>query len=235
MIDKEKSDLQERVVRLYLRLNGFITDGFIAHSPTHGNNLSEIDVIGVRFPYHSESEREVPICKQLNIQDGKIYIIVGEVKSNGQRVSFNKALKNNIDVTRKAINRIGFIHPKNLESALVKIHELVQDTAFNKEGPAQYEIPSTEYSVSAVIFKPETNERDAAKEFFITGPDIMNYMWDCFKPEKARCGCATIYNFALWGEFEEIVRYVKSANKREDLNMESLYSHIEKLKIKNTR
>ena len=51
---KQKANVQEKLTRLYLRMNGFLSEGFIVHDTVNGRNLSEVDVIAVRFPYHSE-------------------------------------------------------------------------------------------------------------------------------------------------------------------------------------
>ena len=41
----DKSDLQELLAALYLRLNGYFPSGFIAHAPV--GNLTEIDILAL--------------------------------------------------------------------------------------------------------------------------------------------------------------------------------------------
>ncbi len=66
----DKSDLQEVLTALYLRLNGYLASGYIAHA--HVGNLTEIDIIAVRFPGHKEPEREVSPCKYLRPPSDRI-------------------------------------------------------------------------------------------------------------------------------------------------------------------
>ena len=73
-----KSDIQETLVSLYLRLNGYFVSGFIVHAPHQVG--TELDVLAVRFPRYIEPEREVHGCEHLAIPSEKIDFIVGEVK-----------------------------------------------------------------------------------------------------------------------------------------------------------
>ncbi|MBT2153133.1 PDDEXK family nuclease [Pseudoalteromonas tetraodonis] len=106
LTDKERSQLQERLVKLYLRLNGYFSDGFIVHHDIN-SRISLEDILGVRFPNHSESEREAGLCSRLQLNDSNnIDILIGEVKSNGVSLRFNNAISTNIEVLRKILNRV---------------------------------------------------------------------------------------------------------------------------------
>ena len=85
----DKSDVQETLVSLYLRLNGYFVSGFIAHAD-YGVR-TEMDVLAVRFPLHSEPEREVLPCDRLAVPNDEIDFIVGEVKGGTENVRFNWA------------------------------------------------------------------------------------------------------------------------------------------------
>ncbi|MDX1728921.1 MAG: hypothetical protein R3203_14350 [Pseudoalteromonas tetraodonis] len=106
LTDKERSQLQERLVKLYLRLNGYFSAGFIVHHDIN-SRISLEDILGVRFPNHSESEREAGLCSRLQLNDSNnIDILIGEVKSNGVSLRFNNAISTNIEVLRKILNRV---------------------------------------------------------------------------------------------------------------------------------
>ena len=60
----DRSDFEELLAALYLRVNGYFASGFIAHAPV--GNLTEIDVLAVRFPKHQEPEREIASCAYLH-------------------------------------------------------------------------------------------------------------------------------------------------------------------------
>ena len=231
METKEKSNLQEKIVRFYLRLNGFMTDGFIAHSDIHGRNLAEIDIIGVRFPFHTESEREVGISEKLRIQGDSIHILVGEVKSHGQALQFNSAVTNNIEVTKKILKRIGFISVEQLEKQIESVHSLFQHQNFSHSTPSCLKVEGTDYVVSALIFKPETNNQRATQNYFISGSDIFSYIWSCLRPEQPRCDCATTYDYSTWGEYEELVKYFKDPQRQVHGEMRDLYHYVEQLRL----
>ena len=91
-IDKVKSKAQEDLALLYLRLNGFFVTGFIAHSPIHGQNLTEIDALALRMPYSAEPEREVGPHGLLDLSSNHTDLIICEVKSRGKPLRFNGAL-----------------------------------------------------------------------------------------------------------------------------------------------
>ena len=74
-----KSELQEQLVRLFLRLNGYLTSGLIIHSSQKGNNKTELDIVAVRFPNHKQIDRRVECSKYMDYPTDSIDIIIGEV------------------------------------------------------------------------------------------------------------------------------------------------------------
>lgn len=93
MNKRDKSQFQERLVSLYLRLNGYLQTGYIPHSEKWGEAGTDIDRIGLRFPLHSQREREIECCPLLNIPKDSIDIIIAEVK--------NESLKFNESITKE--------------------------------------------------------------------------------------------------------------------------------------
>jgi hypothetical protein len=91
-----KAEVQEAVVTLYLRLNGYFTSGFIVHSDAPGENKTELDVLALRLPHNAEPVRGVDPDPALDPWNG-IDFIVGEVKSHGQQFQFNRALRESRD------------------------------------------------------------------------------------------------------------------------------------------
>jgi hypothetical protein len=87
-----KGQVQEALVTLYLRLNGYFTTGFIVHSPIHGRNRTEVDILGVRFPLSAEPIRGVGTDEQFGASNEVVDFVIGEVKSRGEQLRFNEAL-----------------------------------------------------------------------------------------------------------------------------------------------
>ena len=111
---KEKSQIQEQLVRLYLRLNGYLSSGYIIHSDEHGNINSETDVLAVRFPNNCEPERNVPPDAILHTSDTHTDFLVCEVKSHGKSPQFNSPLKNNTENMHKILRWLGALTPNEV-------------------------------------------------------------------------------------------------------------------------
>lgn len=92
---KAKSRVQEELLALYLRLNGFFTTSFIVHSPIHGQVYTEVDVLAVRFQYNREPERQILPDRIIETSDQFVDLVICEVKSKRQPLQFNRTLVNN--------------------------------------------------------------------------------------------------------------------------------------------
>ena len=88
---KARSRLQETLLHLYLRLNGFFVTGFIVHSPDHGE-WDEIDAMAIRMRHHCEPDKVITPSAFLDWEQGCIDLLICEVKSGGQPLKFNEAL-----------------------------------------------------------------------------------------------------------------------------------------------
>src|ERR1039458_9289476 len=76
-----KADVQEAMVTLYLRLNGYFTTGFIVHSPTPARVMTQLDILAVRLPHNAEPDRLIECAPALDTWKNGIDFIIGEVKS----------------------------------------------------------------------------------------------------------------------------------------------------------
>ena len=88
-----KGEVQEGLVALYLRLNGYFTTGFIVQSPTPGRVTTELDVLAVRMPHNAEPVRVIGGAPELDRWDSGMDFIIGEVKSHGEPLQFNAAAR----------------------------------------------------------------------------------------------------------------------------------------------
>ena len=84
-ITMTKSDVDEILVQLYLRLNGYFTSGFIVHSDDWGRARTEVDCIAVRHPHYREPERQIEPSEFLGANEGKIDLILCEVKHDPEK------------------------------------------------------------------------------------------------------------------------------------------------------
>jgi hypothetical protein len=86
----DKGKVQDLIVTLYLRLNGYFTSGLIVHHPDTGKNITDVDVLAVRFPWHAQPDREVGPAPELKCTPEQIDIIIGEVKSDSSEEFMGK-------------------------------------------------------------------------------------------------------------------------------------------------
>src|SRR5690606_19396210 len=111
MIMKRKIDRHyENLAKLYLRLKGYFVTNLILHSDKKGELFSEIDIIAVRMPLHSQKERGVDVDDYLESSNSKIEIIIADVKNVSQlkSVKFNESIrKNNKIAVNQLMNWIG--------------------------------------------------------------------------------------------------------------------------------
>lgn len=218
----DKSDVQEQLVTLYLRLNGYLTSGFIAHDVAQ--NLGEVDILAVRFPWNSEQEREIGRSAVLEIPTGKIDFIIGEVKSG--RPYFNPSLRSPI-MLKKVLNWLGALDADEIER--------IAQAACNDLDPAQIRSKGVqpEYSVCGdaarlrfKLFAPELSRKEQGTLPYVFGNDMFEFLWSCFRPASPRSGCADRYDFGLWGPLEPVARYFKDRQRSDPGTLEALYASL---------
>lgn len=208
-----KSEVQETLVTLYLRLNGYFTSGFIVHSPDPGKNQTEMDVLAVRFPFSAEPERGVGPAEALETWDEGIDFVIGEVKSHKQQMQFNEALRNPRSISA-VLRWFGRYSKAECDALLDRIAGILVPNPGAKSAPTVLGPHSTR--VRALLFSPETRKRRDNQSWFIPGPPIFDYIWRCLRPAELRPECATTYDFGMWGrELEPVVRYFKDPKREQ--------------------
>ena len=215
---RERSRLQEDLLKLYLRLNGFFVTGFIVHSSEFGRNRAEIDVLAVRHPYHQEPERLIrPYLEPLS---GCTDLLICEVKSRGQRLQFNHALRSSSQVLTSVLGWSGLFPEDTLPDIVCKLQPLLQNP-----GQAFPCVETNGARICPVLCSPERWERRSNQPWFIPGSEMFRFMYDCFCPKIPRLSCSTSYDFSAWGlVYEPIVRFFKECNR--ESRIKELYQYI---------
>lgn len=224
MATRVDSTLQEELVALYLRLNGYFVSGFIAHSPTHGRNRTELDALAVRFPFSCEPERQMQPDPVLQVSDSRIDLVLGEVKSRGQQLRFNKALTVGDEALESVLRWAGLFPPKDVPGVATTLRERMS-AANADEGPATVDV-GPNVRVRAVVFSPELYARRPNQPWCIDGHSIMKFIWECVCPRVPRDTCSTTYDLQVWGRHERIVNYFKSRGGRGPGEMTDMYNFL---------
>ena len=234
MENKQKSVIQESLVKLYLRLNGYFTTGFIIHSNQKEIN-SEIDNISVRFPLHHQNDTEHNSSNFLNVSKN-IDIIISEVKSKGVKLQFNKSLyeKNCNQNWYKLLSWIGVFNSSQIEMISSEMIRLIKPVQNSKLKDFRViENIQTDFglvNLRAILFSPEKISNNSSDKI-INWTEINDFIWFCLCPNEERINCGTEYDLTAWGsEFEYIIEVYKSRKKEQNKlkNIEELYAEIEK-------
>lgn len=203
----------ESLVRLYLRLKGFLTSNLIIHSDQPGYSKSELDVIAIRMPFHLQDYRWVNVKDQLELSDSRIEILIADVKNykNRKQVKFNQSLRCYQYSIKQLIEWIGIYdrvsqeHIDKFEKNL-NLHRLEDLNGF-----AEFEedTPAGKFKIKFTFFCPSLSEWNGSGFKYIHGSEIIDYIWECLNENKEISTCSRRYGFDQWNELEDYVRFFK--------------------------
>ncbi len=216
---KEKSLFQERLVCLFLRLNGYLQSGYIPHSGIWGNAGTDIDRIAVRFPNHKQPERQVEFSPLIGNPENFIDIIIAEVKNNS--LKFNDALIKEENRAKQNWGQLlrwtGIFEDNEIDALTPNLMTVVSKHGLKKEGVFDsifYESKLGFVKIRPTLFSIEKAKRESETKFWINGAEILDYIWECLSPKVQRIECSTRYDYKLWGyEYMDIVEYIKNRSK----------------------
>ncbi|MBI3510931.1 MAG: hypothetical protein HY064_09705 [Bacteroidetes bacterium] len=228
MTRKEESIIQENLSKLYLRLNGYFTSGFVLHSNQDGKEIGEVDILAVRFPLHSQDETEHNSSPYLEVPNN-IDIVVSEVKSKGQQLHFNDSLLIP-ESWEKILNWIGLFEKNSIKQISEEMVKLLKpNKKENNFKSCPIKVSFGIVTIRPIIFSVERNTSHNESKF-ISWEELNGFIWNCFCPvPKSRTDCGTRYGFDLWGsEFSEIVVAYKGRQKEQE-KFESIKELYEQL------
>jgi hypothetical protein len=224
MDSKEKSCVQENLLNLYLRLNGYFVSGVIVHSPIIGKATTEVDVLAIRFPHNSEPERLVEPDNALSVSAQDIDLVICEVKSKGQTLQFNKALYGSVDSVKSLLRWAGIHTAIEIEDLAPKVSTMLQPNSTYTDIPCVQGPRRTR--IRGLMCCPERDKIHSNQPFFISGSALFEYISKCLCPETPRASCSTKYDYGLWGEHENIVRYFKGRGFNNQGTIDDLYEYL---------
>jgi len=202
-----KSDVDELVVDLYLRLNGYFTTGLIIHSSEWGQARTEIDRLAIRHEYHSQDERQIGSSTFLELQSRKTELIFCEVKNDLAVLNFNNALLKNDESIIAALKWIGLFRLEEIDQLSSQIMDLL-NRANARDDTTRLGVEFNNIVIRSLLCCPSEAAIDDG--WILDGNEVFGYINQCFNPEVKRDSCSTRYNFNQWGcQFSQIVRYFK--------------------------
>jgi hypothetical protein len=231
--DKRISLFQERFVKLYLRLNGYFTTGFIVQSENRGIE-TEVDIIAIRFPYNEQTEREVKNSGYLQIPPDAIDIVIGEAKMRTRTLQFNDPIRNdpNRDENwRKMLKWIGLFSEDEVHHLIPQLIDVIQTKNNHTLQEFPYVVHGGKFGtviLRPIFFAPDRRAPGRNQLRYVHGEEMVGFIWKCLNPEAQRKYCNTNYSVDVWGEYMDIVDYFKKRHKAklEICAMDDLYEEF---------
>lgn len=213
-----KSVVDEYLVDLYLRLNGYITTGLIVHSPVWGQTSTDIDKIAMKYPYHQQQERQVASSEFMESTVNKIDVVFCEIKNKPEGLKFNRPIKTDVGVLISSLKWLGMVPPDEIDELAQQLilmfhddsHSTISKTGFSWGG----------YNFRSLLCCPNLHQK--TDSWVLNSEEIFSFISQCLNPQERRDTCSTRYNFQQWGYVTvDIVRYFKQdANP----NIDDLYT-----------
>ena len=222
-----KSDVQETLFTLFLRLNGYFLTGYISHAPLHRGNRTEIDTLAVRFPYHSEPCLNILPCPALKVPANAVDCLICEVKGGNGRINFNAAFREDERSIRDALCRIGVFKPNDVEGVIPQIVTLLYPTTLrNQAGFPTIPFYKGRVQLRFILVAAEQEREGKSDCPYLYGDDLIQDIWKHFRPETSRVECDTRYNRDLWGEeYKTLVKYFKDRERQAPGSLEDIYEY----------
>ena len=222
--DKERSDIQEALLHLYLRLNGYFVSAFIVHSSEHGRNTTQVDALAVRHPFNRESNREIGFSPFLNPKGTDL--LVCEVKSRNQTLQFNKSFREDDTAIQSVLGWAGLFDEKETIRVARDLKLLLQPLTPARK--AEIGVPGAgEIIVRPLLCSPEVCSRRDNQRWFLCGSEMFSYIAECLNPKTQRDSCSVRYDINLWGSsLAPLVRYFKKLQPGDHGGIVDLYEFL---------
>ncbi|NOT77200.1 MAG: hypothetical protein HOP08_19930 [Cyclobacteriaceae bacterium] len=201
---------------------------YLIHSEKHGRLTSELDIIGIRFPFHSQKDRKVETSPFLEASLDRIEVMIADVKG-GEIMKFNEALTKELVGVQKMLSWIGIF----TEEELVKYDSIIQNELIAvSEKPIDrfrfldIDLKSGRYRIKFIIINVNAEMSKPGELKYLHGEEVLSYCWECLRLNEVVDTCSRRYNYENWGnEYEGIVRYFKSREENHG-TIKAFYDHF---------
>lgn len=214
----------EALLHVYLRLAGYFTTGFICHAPRAGTNLTELDCIAIRHPFHTHPDIDVKPPKFLSFEGANVDLLLCESKSDPAQVRFNPALKTNSKALELALRWSGLIPEATLQDIVIAAMPLFADDI--PYATAQAGIVESGVRIRALLSCPRLPANEMTDRWCLNGGEIFRFASECLRPAEPRADCATRYNFEQWGWLTPIVKYIKDGQDDKPPTLDGMHEFL---------
>jgi hypothetical protein len=208
----------ESLIKLYLRLKGYVVTNLILHSEIDGNSKSELDIVAIRMPYHIQEYRQVNVPDYLECSNTRIEILIGDVKNytNLNAVEFNKGLRRCKNSIKQLIEWLG-VYQTITETEIAKFEfhlNLHRNKELKKFAEFEEDLPIGKFTFKFTFFCPSLPEWNGIGFKYIHGNEIIDFVWECLNEVKKIETCSRRYDFGRWNDLEQYVRFFKERNDK---------------------
>ncbi len=225
LLQMDKSDLQEQLLRLYLRLNGFFTSGFIVHARESTKNKTEIDTLAVRFPHSREPQRQTGPDPWLELSNQYVELAICEAKA--KKIRFNKALYGDTKQIEAILRWAGMFSQYDV----TKLAPQVQAILIPESNPSpiiRRTQPHKGVVIRSLLFCPERQCPSKNESFFVGSEVIFPFIFKCLSPRFEPPMCGRRYGAGQWAELADLVGFFKKWPSQEPPEYKDLEKAVHK-------
>jgi len=227
-----KSDIQETLFTLFLRLNGYFLTGYISHAPQGKRNRTEIDTLAVRFPNHVEPCLNIDPCPALKVPRDSVDCLICEVKGGNRQINFNSAFREDQRSIRDSLCRIGILTVDEVDAVIPQIVSVLKPSTIKKQSTfPTIPICNGRAQLRFILVAAEQTRGARNHGPYLYGDDLIEDIWRHFRPNIPRPESDTRYNRDLWGEeYKFLVKYFKDREQQKPGTIEDIYAQYESMK-----
>jgi hypothetical protein len=221
----KKSQVNEALVGLYLRLNGYFTTGLVVHSNEWGSNRTEIDCLAIRLPNHRQPDTGIDSAPFLHLRRNCLDLLICEVKSSPKSLEFNEKLRDESEVLEYVLKWAGVLDSGDIQKVADSLRRILKDGFRGKL--AHVGILEGHVRVRGLLACVSASKAEPCNGWCLLGSEILRYANECFNPPHRRLTCSTRYDLQLWGSWlGPIVEYFKGLKNGEEPSLNALYSYV---------
>jgi hypothetical protein len=208
----------ESLTRLYLRLKGYIASNLILHSDKEGNSRSELDVVAVHLPHHSQEYRWVHVPDYLECSESRIEILLGDVKNHSKldTVMFNKGLREDKESIKQLVDWLG-VYETVTNEQIDKFEQYLNvhsNKALNGFAIFDENLALGQFTFKFTFFCPSLDAWNGKGFKYIHGEEMIDFAWECLNETRKIKTCSRRYDFGGWNELEYYVRFFKGKKNK---------------------
>jgi hypothetical protein len=208
----------EFLAKLYMRLKGYVVSNLIIHSHQPGNSKSELDIIAVRMPFHSQEYRWVNVEDYLESPNDRIEILIGDVKNKTKldAIEFNEGLRKDQESIKQLIDWVGIysnVSQKEIEKFeyFLNLHRIKDCDGFLT---FDEDLAIGKFRLKFTFFCPQLSKWSGKGFKYIHGEELIGFCWECLNETQRIKTCSRRYNFGGWNELTKYVLFFKDTKEK---------------------